>query len=106
MEQKAERVVGTDRTEYLQQIDSSGFVWPMIGLGRLDGHGRHGADVGVITWSEEGRGITLHIRQGGFDFSSVLAPQEARLLAQALLMAADDDVQAQAAACESIEVTA
>lgn len=84
MEQKAERLVKEDRTHYLQAIEDTGFVWPHMALIG------NGAKVQIATWQKHTQDVTLSLNQGGFRFDAIMRVEEARMLGQALLMAAED----------------
>lgn len=88
MEQKAEatRLVSDDRVAYLVTPDTN-ITWVHATFGR------NRTQVGVITWTDtpESLGaITLTLNKSPFHFHENIGPAEARLLASALLMAADD----------------
>lgn len=78
---KAERTEHADRTHY---------------LGERTKVGVYGTRVNVITWPDAS-GVTLALRQGAFDYQDQLQAQEARAIAQALLLAAEDAERAAAA---------
>ena len=100
MKQKAERLVKDDRTHYLQDNRDASIVLPFIEL-----IGNH-ANVRVTNWTGLTTGPSLYINQGGFTFGAELRVEEARLIAQALLMAADDAEKAIDAAYAQHEVAA
>ena len=100
MEQKAQRLVKEDRTHYLQDNRDASFVLPYIEL--VENH----ANVRVTNWTGLTTGPSICINQGGFIFSAELRVEEARLIAQALLMAADDAEKAIEAAYAQDEVAA
>lgn len=101
MEQKAEatRLVQDDRVAYLVTPDTN-ITWIHATLGR------NRTQVGVITWTDtpESLGaITLTLNKSPLHFHENILPTEARLLASALLMAADDAEKAiEAAAAEEV----
>lgn len=104
MEQKAEatRLVQDDRVEYLVTPDTN-ITWNHATLGR------NGTHVGVITWTDTPQSlgtITLTLNKSPFHFQENILPADARLLAQALLMAADDAEKAIEAAYAQDEVAA
>lgn len=104
MEQKAEatRLVQDDRVEYLVTPDAN-ITWNHATLGR------NGTHVGVITWTDTPQSlgaITLTLNNSPFHFHETIGPAEARLLASALLMAADDAEKAIEAAYAQDEVAA
>ena len=88
MEQKAEatRLVSDDRVSYLVTPDAWGTREDATLV-------REGSLASVATWTGDGhsRGVvTLGLRKGPFYYQENILPTDARLLAQALLMAADD----------------
>lgn len=86
----AKRRVDGDRINYLEEtID--GFTWNHLTLVR------RGVKACVLTWLDRSPStgtVTLGLGYAPFNFQEALHPAEARLLAQALLMAADDAEQA------------
>lgn len=100
MEQKAERLVKDDRTHYLQQTDGCDFVWPCITLIGTQ------TTLHVTRWHDVLGLINLDLRNASFTLFEGLRAEEARLLGQALLMAADDAEKAIDAAYVQDEVTA
>lgn len=100
MEQNAERLVKDDRTHYLQNNRDASIVLPYI---ELVGNR---ANVSITSWNEKPTSTSIYINQGGFTFTAELRVEEARLIAQALLMAADDAEKAIEAAYAQDEVAA
>lgn len=100
MEQKAERLVKDDRTHYLQAIEDTGFVWPMIELMHTP------SEVRITRWDHSPFDIQLSVTKSGFTFAGRMNPYEARLIARALLNAADDAEKAIDAAYDQDEVPA
>lgn len=102
MEQKAERLVKDDRTDYLSEKHH----------GRTAAHATMaltGTEWGVLTWNTRPRSVgrvTVCASNGPFAFQESISPVEARLLASALLMAADDAEKAIEAAYVQDEVAA
>lgn len=99
MEQKAtaDRTVSDDRVSYLVTPQP----WGVSGHAVLV---REGTLASVATWTGEGQSrgvVTLGLRKGPFYYQENIIPADARLLAQALLLAAEDaekaiEAQAQA----------
>ena len=88
MEQKAEatRLVSDDRVSYLVTPDT----WGTLEHATLV---REGSLASVATWTghSHSRGVvTLGLRKGPFYYQENILPTDARLLAQAILMAAED----------------
>ena len=88
MEQKAEatRLVSDDRVSYLVTPDAWGTREDATLV-------REGSLASVATWTGDGhsRGVvTLGMRKGPFYYQENILPTDARLLGQALLMAAED----------------
>ena len=86
MEQKAERLVKDDRTDYLTE-ERHGYTATHATMALT------GTEWGVLTWNTRPRSVgrvTVCASNGPFAFQESISPVEARLLATALLMAADD----------------
>jgi hypothetical protein len=101
-EAKAARTVKEDRTDYLTEER----------YGHTAAHATMaltGTEWGVLTWNTRPRSVgrvTVCASNGPFAFQESISPVEARLIAQALLMAADDAEKAIDAAYVQDEVTA
>lgn len=101
MAQKIARLEMADRTYYRPKA-------PDGQPGSRQKLGLHAAEADVITWKDAHATpyVTLRLNHGPFGFQTQIPADEARLLAQALLMAADDADQAIEAVAANDEVAA
>lgn len=104
MEQKAAatRLASDDRVSYLVTPQA----WGTLAHATLV---REGTLASVATWTDDGQSrgvVTLGLRKGPFYYQENILPADARLLAQALLMAADDAEKAIEAQAQLDEVAA
>lgn len=104
MEQKAAatRLASDDRVSYLVTPQA----WGTLAHATL---AREGTLASVATWTDDGQSrgvVTLGLRKGPFYYQENILPADARLIAQSLLMAADDAEKAIEAAYVQDEVAA
>lgn len=83
MEQKAARLVKSDRTNYLHTQDGAMCLGGITLV-------TSGTNARVATWPNHIGAVTLSLNNRSFSYGDEFRPQEARLLAQALLLAAED----------------
>lgn len=78
---------GKDRSHFLLQTDSGGFQWSHARLGH------HQIEHSVLVFEKENADhdhpVVLALKDGPFSLQEYLTTAEARLLAKALLLAAD-----------------